>query len=94
MKLLTKTHVQLRPSFRPRPSHLRARATSTAMAAPAAADASAMPRRSGVFTSEGDAAGGAIGSTDAGGASEYSKLLGAWWRGKRGALRGCTRGVC
>ena len=57
-----------------------ARVTSTAMAAPAAADASAMPRRSGVEpAAEGDAAGGAMGSTDAGGASVYSKLLGAWW---------------
>jgi len=63
------------------------------MAAPAAADASAMPRRSGVPTSEGDAAGGAIGSTDAGGASVYSKLLGAWWCTKKGVLRGCTKGV-
>ena len=61
--------------------HLRAtaRAASTATAAPAAADASAMPRRSGVETSEGGAAGGAMGSAAVGGASVYSKLLGAWW---------------
>ena len=44
-------------------------------------------------TSAGGGAGGAMGSTAAGGASVYSKLLGTWWRGAAGALKGGAKGV-
>ena len=44
-------------------------------------------------TSAGGGAGGAMGSTAAGGASVYSKLLGTWWRGATGALKGGANGV-